>query len=377
MKGILFIRDCKKNIIGGIEEKVLLIAKDLKERRLFAPVLVTSDAESIFALRFKKLGGLVYPIPIRGWGNIQKSVGRLEPILKKHDVALVQSHMFRESIIGRKIRKVHPELRHIFRIHTHIDGATIPKWKKFLYYCLDNRTAGEVDAFVPISHAVRKVLIEKSKVPPGRIVVVPNGIPPIGPPDPKNMNIIPLKTEVAIIGDLQERKQQHVAAEAIAMLHKKGLNVNLHLFGKDRDNYIDKIRTVAKEKDVQHLICLHGYQSKEQIVRMLKDIPVVILPSLFEGVPTSIMEGMSLRKLVIATPVGGTNELVQDGINGFLHPTRDVGALAKILEKVFTTPANEWETVRNAGYETWKEKFSLDKMMDGLINVYRKLGILE
>ena len=376
MKGILFIRDCKKNIIGGIEEKVLLIAKDLKERRLFAPVLVTSDAESIFALRFKKLGGLVYPIPLRGWGDIQKSVGRLEPILKKHDVALVQSHMFRESIIGRKIRKVHPELRHIFRIHTHIDGAKIPKWKKFLYYCLDNRTSGEVDTFVPISHAVKKVLIEKSKVPPDRIVVVPNGIPPIGPPDPKNTNEIPLKTEVAIIGDLQERKQQHLAIEAVAMLCTKGLNVKLHLFGKDRDNYIDKIRTVAKEKNVEHLICLYGYQAKEQIVRILKDVSVFILPSLFEGIPTSIMEGMSLRKLVIATPVGGTNELVQDGVNGFLHPTRDVDALAKILEKVFTTPAKDWETVRNAGYETWKEKFSMDCMMDGLINVYNKLGLV-
>ncbi|MCK4787896.1 MAG: glycosyltransferase family 4 protein, partial [Desulfobacteraceae bacterium] len=315
--------------------------------------------------------------PLRGWGGIKKSVSQLEPILKKHDVALVQSHVFRESIIGRKIRKAHPDLRHIFRIHTHIDGAKIPTWRKFLYYCLDNRTAGEIDTFVPISYAVRKVLIEKSKVPPGRIVVVPNGIPPIGLPDPKNTAEIPLKTEVAIIGDLQERKQQHLAVVAIAMLHTKGLNVKLHLFGRDWANYIDKIRTVAKEKDVQHLICLHGYQSKERIVRILKDIPVVILPSLFEGVPTSIMEGMSLRKLVITTPVGGTKELVQDGVNGLLHPPQDVDALAKILEKVFTTPAKEWESIRNAGYETWKEKFSLGKMMNGLIKVYRDLGLLD
>lgn len=377
MRGILFIRELRGNLIGGVELKVLCIAENLYQMGLFAPVLVTSDSESVFAERFRELGFPVYAIPMRGFGNIRKSVKRIEPILKRHDIALVQSHMFRESIIGRKIRKAHPELFHIFRVHVYMAFGKIPGWRRFLYYCLDNRTARNVDAFVSISSTVKKELIEKSRIHPECVFVVPNGIAPMGPPDPKNTSEAPLKAAVAIIGDLQERKQQHLAAKIIGLLHKKGLDINLHLIGKDRNNYGSQIRAVAKAQDVDHLVHFYGYQCQDNIPKILRDVAVIMLPSLSEGIPTSIMEGMSVRKLVVASFVGGTNELVENGINGFLHTPGSVEELVTILEKIFTLPAKTWEPVRDAAYATWREKFTIEKMIDSLTEIYQKLGILE
>ena len=55
-----------------------------------------------------------------------------------------------------------------------------------------------------------------------------------------------------------------------------------------------------------------------------------------------------MRKVVIASAVGATAELVVDGVNGFLHAPRDVEALASIIERVLRQPASEWDIMRFA-----------------------------
>lgn len=378
MKSILLIYGGLCNqAVGGVQRKILSISEYLYARRLFFPILITSFSDGMFADQFRRIGSKVYSIKDLQ-GNTSTAAEQISRIAKKHDISLIQSHGFRESVVARKVKRWNGNFRHIFRVHTLFEGAVIPKWKKFLYHYINKITSKEVDAFVPISIALEKELIEKSKIDPCRIRVVPNGISALGPPDPENTTENFLTPAVAIIGDLQERKQQHLAVEAIGLLCSKGLKINLHLIGADINNYASRIRRVAYKNGVENLVHIHGQQPQEKIANcILQNVSVVILPSLFEGVPTSIIEGMSLRKLVVTTPVGGTDELVRDGVNGLLHPPRDVHALAKILEKVFTTPAKEWENIRNAGYETWKKKFSLDQMMDGLIKIYRDLDLIE
>jgi glycosyltransferase involved in cell wall biosynthesis len=284
--------------------------------------------------------------------------------------------MFRESLISGRVKRKHPELKHIFRVHTHIQGSTIPKWKKYGYYILDRLNSKFVDYYVPISNIVKDELMKKSCIDYKKIKIVYNGIPAMGNPDFFCDNAF-LNKSIAIIGDIQKRKQQDLAVEALGFLHSKSIHINLHLIGRDREGYMSKVLASAQEQGVEHLVHFYGYQNKDKIYEIIKNIPVVILPSLFEGIPTSIIEGMSLRKIVIATSVGGTAELVENGVNGFLHPPKDSKALADILEKVFTTPAKAWESIKNAGYNTWKEKFSMEQMMGGLINVYSKLNLLD
>lgn len=377
MKSILFIRESNQDKIGGIEEIILWTARKLFKEKLFLPILATSDAKSFFSKRFRQLGFRVYEISIRGKGGIRRGVKDIEMILKKENIALIQSEMFRESIIGRKIKYKYHNLRHIFKVHTHIEGSNIPNWKKYIYHTIDNWTSKNVDFFMPISIAVKKELIHKSNIPSEHIRVVYNGVPSLGVTDPPVSNNSLLNKSIVIIGDLQERKQQHIAVEAIGILYSKKIKVELHLIGRNRNNYKNKIQEIAKVKDVNNLIHFYGYKNRENIYDIIKNIPVIILPSLFEGIPTSIIEGMSLRKLVIATPVGGVKELIRDNINGFLHPPQNAGALANILGRIFTEPAKTWEPMRNAGYKTWKEKFSMEQMMEGLIEVYKELNLID
>jgi glycosyltransferase involved in cell wall biosynthesis len=66
---------------------------------------------------------------------------------------------------------------------------------------------------------------------------------------------------------------------------------------------------------------------------------VFCLPSHREGLPVSICEAMLSARSVVATPVGGIPEIVEDGASGFLVPTGDTPALAARLRTLALDPA--------------------------------------
>jgi len=70
----------------------------------------------------------------------------------------------------------------------------------------------------------------------------------------------------------------------------------------------------------------------------LAQASVYVLPSYREGVPRSTQEAMAMARPVITTDAPGCRETVVDGVNGFLVPPRDVGALADAMERFVLEP---------------------------------------
>ena len=81
-----------------------------------------------------------------------------------------------------------------------------------------------------------------------------------------------------------------------------------------------------------------GWISGPQKHQLLSESDLYILPSYNEGLPLSILEAMSYRLPVISTPVGGTAEAVQEGVNGFLVPPGDKAALHDRLLRFIAQP---------------------------------------
>ncbi|WP_300848114.1 glycosyltransferase, partial [uncultured Bilophila sp.] len=65
----------------------------------------------------------------------------------------------------------------------------------------------------------------------------------------------------------------------------------------------------------------------------------VVLPSWREGLPCSLMEAMSMGRAIVATDVPGCRDVVSDGRNGFLVPSRSPEALARALSALIDDPA--------------------------------------
>ena len=77
---------------------------------------------------------------------------------------------------------------------------------------------------------------------------------------------------------------------------------------------------------------------RDDVPDLLETLDVVALPSWTEGLPIVLLEAMAHGRPVVATPVGGTPELVTDGETGLLVPPRDPEALAAALRRVLDDP---------------------------------------
>jgi glycosyltransferase involved in cell wall biosynthesis len=97
-----------------------------------------------------------------------------------------------------------------------------------------------------------------------------------------------------------------------------------------------------------------------------------VLPSHSEGLPLSALEAMSQRLAVIATPVGGVPEVVEDGLNGLLIPVDDDAALANAIARLMRDPALR-ATMGERGYDRIQSEFRFSEMVNRYEELYRLL----
>jgi glycosyltransferase involved in cell wall biosynthesis len=99
---------------------------------------------------------------------------------------------------------------------------------------------------------------------------------------------------------------------------------------------------------------------------------VFVLPSLYEGLPLSILEAMAAGKPVIATQVGGTAEAVLDGETGLLVPAADPNALASAIRSMLDDRVLA-QRLASAGRRRVEQEFSTMAMVRQVTAVYGEL----
>ncbi len=146
--------------------------------------------------------------------------------------------------------------------------------------------------------------------------IIYNGISPIEfIPDRKILNPYKNthKTKVFVhLGRITTQKNQVVLSKVFERLIKDGYDVKLLIIGKIQDEQIyQSIKAYISER-IQYL------GERSDAVLLLSGAEALCLPSLWEGMPMTILEALSVGCPVIASPVGGIPEAIQDGYNGML-----------------------------------------------------------
>ena len=93
-------------------------------------------------------------------------------------------------------------------------------------------------------------------------------------------------------------------------------------------------RQQAVELGVADRVRFQGAGTREDVLRMFRAVDVVLLTSVWENLPHTLLEALAVGTPVIATAVGGIPEIVRDGENGLLVPAHDVDALVAAIERV-------------------------------------------
>jgi glycosyltransferase involved in cell wall biosynthesis len=121
--------------------------------------------------------------------------------------------------------------------------------------------------------------------------------------------------------------------------HKATLAGKLKLF-IGGNGQVDKLQELIEAAGLQGMVEFKGWVTGHEKENLLQFADVFVLPSYFEGSPVAMLEAMSYGKPVISTTVGGIPEIVEPGLNGWLHTPGDREALLKALLYYINEPEN-------------------------------------
>jgi len=162
--------------------------------------------------------------------------------------------------------------------------------------------------------------------------------------------------------------------EAMDRLRGFGHHFELHLVGDGPDRAF--LEELTKAKGLTDRVRFLGYLTEPQVRAELDAADVFILPSFVEGVPVSAMEAMAVGVPVIATNVGGTSELIEDGVSGLLIRPSDIDSLCDAIVRLETEPGLA-QRIADAGRRTVVEEFDARKEFAKLNAYMLEFGMIR
>jgi glycosyltransferase involved in cell wall biosynthesis len=130
------------------------------------------------------------------------------------------------------------------------------------------------------------------------------------------------------------------------------------------------LEALASELRIDERVRFLGHRS--DIPQLLAACDVMALPSSFEGLPISVLEAMASGTAVVASNIGGVDELVHNNITGLLVESRDAPALARAIRRLVDDPALA-ARLADAARENVAQEFSASTMARRVAAVYDRV----
>ena len=112
---------------------------------------------------------------------------------------------------------------------------------------------------------------------------------------------------------------------------------------------------------------------QKDVYPFLQNCTAYVLPSYHEGTPKTVLEAMASGRPTITTDAPGCRETVENGVNGYLVPVKDVGAIVEAMEKIIALPDITAEMAKNAR-RIAEEKYDVNKVN---LTIRKTMGIEE
>ena len=178
---------------------------------------------------------------------------------------------------------------------------------------------------------------------------------------------------IGFAGELREKKGLRTLLTAYAQVNKKR-PASLLIVGEVRAGEDKQVFDELRQSIPNSKIIVTGTISHQDMPAYYALMDAFVHPSLRDGIPNALLEAMACEKAVVATPVGGTVDVVEDGKNGILVSVNDASALANAIGTLLESPQKRMEAGRSAR-ELITSKFTPEKEMEANLNIYRKLGV--
>lgn len=230
--------------------------------------------------------------------------------------------------------------------------------------------AAGVDRYIAVSDAMAKSLQETRFFPAHKVVVIRNVVDVrrfLPEPDAgarAATGETPAQPVVLAVARLEPQKGIADLLQAAVLVPE----ATFLLAGEGTERA--RLESMAKTLGVEGRVTFLGY--RDDVPRLLANCDLFVLPSLYEGLPISVLEAMAAGKPVVATAIAGTDEAVCGGETGLLVPPADPPALAEAIRSMLSDPRRA-ERFGRSGRERALREFSAEKMTRALTQLYEQV----
>jgi len=380
MKKVLQVLEATE---GGTRRHLVDLVTHLDPARFTVSVACSTRRDARFLDDIRTLearGIVVHRLPMRRaispvWDLV--ALIRLVQLMRRGRYDVVHTHSSKAGFLGRLAARLAGVPRVVHTPHVFPFDMDVSHAARFFYFQVERFAARMTDCLVcvcPSQRATASALLDAA-----RVVVIENEIDGHAHALPAGAGRLSrhdlgfaedARLLVGMVGRLTPQKGPAYFVNAARLVAARLPEVRFVVVGDGPLR--PAIERQIASAGLRERVVMAG--ERDDIPALLGLVDVVVLPSLWEGLPYVLMEALAAGKAVVATRVGGIPDVVIDGVNGLLVQSRDAVALAGAMLKLLENGACR-ATIQEAARNTAAARPGLDTMVALLSDVYE--GVYE
>lgn len=361
--------------LGGAQQNTLYCCAH-HDRKRYEIVLICGEGGYLDGVARKIPGCKTYFLselkhPIQPFWDKQ-ALDRLTQVLRDEKVDLVHTHSSKAGILGRLAAKRAGVKAIVHTIHGwgFYPGQFFPL--KWLYRSLERWAAGFTDLLIAVGRENMETGLKAGIGRQDQYRVIHSGI------DPKLYRVPPMKRArsrksdgrptVLILSNFKNQKSPFAVVE-VAQALVRSVPGALFLWAGDGP-LKKKVQRSIDQKGLSENFRLLGW--RDDVSNLLSACDVLLLTSIYEGLPRVVLQAMAAGKPVVATDVSGTPEAVRHGVTGYLHHPGGSKAMAESLAILLKDP-DKARRMGEAGRRALKGTFLIREMLKEIEKNYQRV----
>ena len=311
-----------------------------------------------------KRGLPTVPVPFRGSFN-PKAITSVIRFAKVKSVDIIDCHSTRDAAVAMIARLAGEKVIRSQHIGRKIKDDILHK----LMWRLGN------DAVIATSKSIKSQILDQGLSSSHKVHVVAPGIrmdifrPDVdGKPIRKVYGIPETAKLITLIGMIRRDKGQRFLVRAVDQIVRAIPSAFFMIVGSaTHPEYLDELKNEISRIEHRNRIILAGFQERVELFIAASDL--VAITSLMEARSLAAMQAFCMKKVVVASEVGGIPEIIYHGKTGFLYPP---GNSDKLAEAIIFALSNDVSEILENAYSLAQKEFSFDIMMEKTLSVYRR-----